>query len=59
VGLYVQCYTQMNNEHETGIPNNLNPPKMAHKSNLVFLFPQTNGRTCVNFGCTHQVDGLF
>jgi hypothetical protein len=24
-----------------------------------FLLPQANGCTCVNFGCTHPIDGLF
>jgi hypothetical protein len=24
-----------------------------------FLFAQANGRACVNFGCTHPIDGLF
>jgi hypothetical protein len=28
---------------------------------FVFLFycPQANGRACVDFGCTHPIDGLF
>jgi energy-converting hydrogenase Eha subunit G len=25
----------------------------------VFLLPQASGRACVNFGCTHPIDGLF
>jgi hypothetical protein len=24
-----------------------------------FLVPQLNGRTCVDFGCTHPINGLF
>ncbi len=24
-----------------------------------FLLPQANGHTCVDFGCTHPIDGLF
>ncbi len=24
-----------------------------------FFLPQANGCTCVNFGCTHPIDGLF
>jgi hypothetical protein len=26
---------------------------------LPFLLPQANGRACVDFGCTHPIDGLF
>jgi hypothetical protein len=28
-------------------------------SQFVFLFPQANGHTYVDFGCTHPIDGLF
>jgi hypothetical protein len=24
-----------------------------------FLLPQANGHACVDFGCTHPIDGLF
>jgi hypothetical protein len=24
-----------------------------------FLLPEASGRACVNFGCTHPIDGLF
>jgi hypothetical protein len=24
-----------------------------------FLLPQASGHACVNFGCTHPIDGLF
>jgi len=26
---------------------------------LPFLLPQANGLACVDFGCTHPIDGLF
>jgi hypothetical protein len=26
---------------------------------LLFLLPQANGCACVDFGCTHPIDGLF
>jgi hypothetical protein len=26
---------------------------------FLFLLTQANGRTCVDFGCTHPIDGLF
>jgi hypothetical protein len=25
----------------------------------LFLLPQANGHACVDFGCTHPIDGLF
>jgi hypothetical protein len=28
-------------------------------SGNVFFIAQANGRACVSFGCTHQIDGLF
>ncbi len=28
-------------------------------ANLMLLLPQANGWTCVDFGCTHPIDGLF
>ncbi len=27
--------------------------------NLVSLMPQASGHACVDFGCTHSIDGLF
>jgi hypothetical protein len=29
------------------------------KINQIFLLRQANGRTCVDFGCTHPINGLF
>jgi hypothetical protein len=31
----------------------------ACQSFFFFLLPQVNGHQCVNFGCTHPIDGLF
>jgi hypothetical protein len=29
------------------------------RGSFMFLLPQANGRSCVDFGCTHRIDGLF
>ncbi len=29
------------------------------KLQVICYCPQANGRACVDFGCTHPIDGLF
>ncbi len=41
-----------NSTHET---KNSKTPKLLNIS----LLPQPNGCACVDFGCTHPIDGLF
>jgi hypothetical protein len=31
----------------------------VRKTGANLLLPQANGSACVDFGCTHSIDGLF